>query len=272
MATLTSATAAFYDFEKNHDHAESGKPETATRQAVAHHHLRSGKEIDGTISNSHSIWALAGLTALLHGAAVVAYLNAPETAAVPKPQVNKVEIEFVKPKPPEVIEPPKPPPPPPKVIKQAPPPPVAKPAPALRTAAAQENVIPDAMTVPENREAPVSSAPVVAAAPEPEAPPAVKAEEPVTEATGYAAYLNNPPPDYPAFAQRQGWEGKVLLRVHVLASGKPDKVEIKQSSGRKTLDESALNAVRNWTFVPSKRGSTAIDGWATVPIEFKLAK
>lgn len=270
MATLTSATASFYDFEKNNDQSITDKPETATRQVSAHNILRSGKEIDHTIFAGHSIWALAGLTALLHGAAVVAYLNAPETAAVPQSKVNKVEIEFIKPKPPEVVEPPKPPPPP-KVVRQAPPPPAAKPAPALRTAAAQENIVPDAMIVPENREAPVTSAPVVAAAPAPEAPP-VKAEEPVTEATGNAAYLNNPPPDYPAFAQRQGWEGKVLLRVHVLASGKPDKVEIKQSSGRKTLDESALNAVRNWTFIPSKRGSTAIDGWATVPIEFKLAK
>jgi len=270
MATLTNATAAFYEFDENSALAVSNKPENAANQAAAQRQLHHGKETDNAISVGHSIWVLAGLTALLHGAVVAAYLNYPESVTVPQPKVNKVEIAFIKPKPPEVVEPPKPPPPPPKVIRQAPP--VAKPAPALRTAAAQENVAPAAITVPENREAPVSSAPVVAAAPVPEAPQPVKAEEPITEATGNAAYLNNPPPDYPAFAQRQGWEGKVLLRVHVLASGKPDKVEIKQSSGRKTLDESALTAVRNWTFIPSKRGSTAIDGWATVPIEFKLAK
>lgn len=272
MATLTSATASFYDFEKSYDQVASSKAETDSIQALADKDLRAGEEIDGRIVQGQNIWVLAGLTALLHGAAVVAYLNAPEPTVVQEPKINKVEIEFIKPEPPEVIEPPKPPPPPPKVIKQAPPPPVAKPAPALRTTVATENVVPDAITVPENREAPVSSAPVVAAAPAPEAPSSVKAEEPVTEATGNAAYLNNPSPDYPAFAQRQGWEGKVLLRVHVLASGKPDKVELKQSCGRKTLDESAMSAVRNWTFIPSKRGSTAIDGWATVPIEFKLAK
>jgi protein TonB len=271
MATLTNATTTFHEFDEKNAFAVSNKPETALRQAAAKNYLRSGKEIDNTISNGHSIWSLAGLTILLHGAAVVAYLNYTETTTIAQPKVNKVEIEFIKPKPPEVVEPPKPPPPPPKVVKQAPPP-MAKSAPALRTAAAQENVAPDPITVPENREAQDTSAPVVAAAPAPEAPPPAKVEESVTEATGNAAYLNNPPPDYPAFAQRQGWEGKVLLRVHVLASGKPDKVEIKQSSGRKTLDESALTAVRNWTFIPSKRGSTAIDGWATVPIEFKLAK
>ena len=271
MATLTNATATFYDFDEHNALAAPNKTQTAARQAAAQGNLRSREQIDNANSVGHGIWALAGLTVLLHGAAVVAYLNAPQSTTVPQPKVNKVEIEFIKPRPPEVVEPPKPPPPPPKAIKQGPPP-VAKPAPVLRTAAAQENVVPDAMTVPENREAPVSNAPVVAAAPAPEIPQPVKAVETVTEATGNAAYLNNPSPDYPAFAQRQGWEGKVLLRVHVLASGKPDIVEIKQSSGRKTLDESALTAVRNWTFIPSKRGSTAIDGWATVPIEFKLAK
>jgi len=270
MAAITSASAKLSGFDIDNAQAALYKPETALRQHSAEGFISPKANFDNSVPGSHNIWLLAGLAALLHGAAVVAYLNFPEAAAVTTPKVNKVEIEFIKPTPPEVVEPPKPPPPP-KVLKQAPPP-VAKPAPVLRTAAAQPVIAPDAITVPENREAPVSSAPVVAAAPVPEAPSPVKTEEPITEAIGNAAYLNNPPPDYPAFAQRQGWEGKVLLRVHVLASGKPDKVEIKQSSGRKTLDESALAAVRNWTFIPSKRGNTAIDGWATVPIEFKLAK
>jgi len=271
MATLTHASTALSSFEPESTPALPYEADANANQHSARDNLLPRKNIDINISNSPSIWPLAGLTILLHGAAVLAYLNYPHTTTAAVPKVNKVEIEFIKPKPPEVIEPPKPPPPSRKVIKQTPPP-VAKPAPVLRTAAAQENVAPDAITVPENRETPATSAPVVAAAPAPELPQPVKAEEPITEATGNAAYLNNPPPDYPAFAQRQGWEGKVLLRVHVLASGKPDKVEIKQSSGRKTLDESALTAVRNWTFIPSKRGNAAIDGWATVPIEFKLAK
>lgn len=218
---------------------------------------------------------LGGLALLLHGAAVLGYIHRDQTSTL-RPPRHEVEIELIRPVvvPPQEIEPPKPPPP--KVVRrETPPPPAPAPTPALRTPPAEQDIAPDALTVPENTEAPTSPAPAVAVAPEPPPPPpppAPKVEEPVTEATGYAAYLNNPPPEYPAFAQRQGWEGTVLLRVHVLASGKPDKVEIKQSSGRKTLDESALTAVRNWTFVPSKRGSTPIDGWATVPIEFKLAK
>ena len=220
-------------------------------------------------------YAVLGSIALaLHIAVAIAYAHRDRTSSL-QPRKTEIEIELLRPTPPppQEVEPPKPPPPPPpKVVHQQPPPPVPTPTPALRTAPAEQNIAPDALTVPENTEAAKSSGPVVAAAPEPPAPPPPKVEEPVTEPSGYAAYLNNPPPEYPAFAQRQGWAGTTLLRVHVLASGKPEKVEIKQSSGRKMLDEAALAAVRNWTFVPAKRGATPIDGWATVPIEFKLAK
>jgi protein TonB len=223
---------------------------------------------------------LGGVVILLHAGAGFAYRQFDHASPPPAPK-HKVEIELIKP----VVEPPKevelpPPPPPPqprKVKRETPPPPQPAPAPALRTPPAEEQIAPDTVTVPENTTAPVSTDPVVAAEPAPEPPPPPpppppKVEEPITEATGYASYLKNPPPDYPAFAQRQGWEGTVILKVRVLASGKPEKVEIKQSSGRKTLDDAAVSAVKNWTFAPSKRGNTPIDGWATVPIEFKLAK
>jgi len=73
-------------------------------------------------------------------------------------------------------------------------------------------------------------------------------------------------------ARSRGWEGQVLLNVHVQASGRPDQIEIVQSSGRNTLDEAALKAVREWLFVPAMRGATAVDGWVQVPIDFKLGK
>jgi protein TonB len=49
-----------------------------------------------------------------------------------------------------------------------------------------------------------------------------------------------------------------------------EAVEVKQSSGGKILDDEAIRTVKQWLFSPSKRGDTAIDGWATVPIEFQL--
>jgi protein TonB len=92
----------------------------------------------------------------------------------------------------------------------------------------------------------------------------------VTPPIGNAAYLHNPPPHYPPSAQEEGWEGRVVLRVHVDANGRPISVELHQSSGHDVLDKAALAATRQWTFVPAKRGATPIDGWVDVPLEFHL--
>jgi protein TonB len=188
----------------------------------------------------------------------------------PRPQKFSQEMELVRPQPEVQPEPPKPVPPPPKRIEPPkavePPKPAPAPPAALRTAPA-EAPQPNTLAVAENLTAAKTTGPVVAAPP---APPAPK-EEPVTEANGSAAYLNNPPPAYPKAAQRQGLQGRVLLRVQVLANGQVGALEVKQSSGKPVLDEAALAAVKNWIFTPSKRGSTPIDGWTQVPIEFRLA-
>ena len=89
-------------------------------------------------------------------------------------------------------------------------------------------------------------------------------------ASASAGYLKNPAPEYPSLAMRRGWEGTVVLRVHVLASGKPGEIQIQKSSGRQQLDDAALSAVKRWSFVPAKQGDVAQDGWVSVPIDFKL--
>ena len=229
--------------------------------------LRSEEKLAGFSRKDYLILGL--LVVAAHLAGVEGYLRSLNTPTITKPEKIEVEVQLIKPVvvPPQEVEPPKPPPPPPKVEAKPQP---AKPTPALRTAPAEQNIAPDDLTVPENTTAPKTSEPV-ASVPTPPPAPAVK-EEPVTEASGYAGYLSNPPPEYPAFAQRQGWEGKVILRVHVQANGKASSVDVKQTSGRKTLDDAALEVVKTWTFAPAKRGNTPIDGWATVPIEFKLSK
>lgn len=103
-----------------------------------------------------------------------------------------------------------------------------------------------------------------------QSPDSQRAQEPLTEPSFGAAYLRNPPPTYPGVAQQRGWQGTVLLKVHVLASGRPDHVGLASSSGHGSLDEAALEAVTNWQFAPARRGDQAIDGWVQVPIEFKL--
>lgn len=178
---------------------------------------------------------------------------------------SKVQITFVQPKPKPVVqtEPP-PPPPPPKVVPlKKPPKPKLKPKPAPKLVEPPPVNIPVPVT---QTAAPVVSAPVAAPSP----PPPPKVVEKVTQPSAGAGYLNNPPPEYPEIATDRGWEGKVLMKVHVLASGKPDTVNVTKSSGHEVLDDEAVRTVKQWSFVPGKRGTTPIDGWVTVPIIFNL--
>jgi periplasmic protein TonB len=169
---------------------------------------------------------------------------------VPTPQELNIEIV----RPPKPPEPPKIEPPKPQPVK-----PHVQPAQVLPQIQ-QNDPLPSSV---EETEQPSAVAPIIA-------PPPPAAPESVTPPIGRAGYLNNPPPEYPAQAVRQGWQGTVLLRVHVLSDGKVDIVEVKQGSGRKILDDEAIRTVKRWLFTPSKRGDTPIDGFATVPIEFSL--
>jgi periplasmic protein TonB len=85
-----------------------------------------------------------------------------------------------------------------------------------------------------------------------------------------AAYLNNPKPPYPRMAVRQQIEGTVLLLVRVLPNGQPGDVRVEQSSGNKLLDDSALQTVKNWRFVPAQKEGVAISAEVRVPIVFSL--
>jgi protein TonB len=193
--------------------------------------------------------ALVALAVITAHSVGVWYGNRFSLEADVKPKKNTLALEFVRPPEPVKVEPPPPPPPPKPRQERAPPP--------IQTAA----IAPSEALI---------AAPVETVAAVEPAPPAPPAPEPVREAFGGIGYKNNPAPDYPAMAVRQGWQGTVLLRVRVLQTGAVESVEVVKSSGKKVLDEAAIHTVERWVFAPSTRGSTPIDGFATVPIEFKL--
>jgi len=181
--------------------------------------------------------------------------NSPEPKA--PVQQNPPPSEPTKPK---VIPKPKP--------KPAPPKPVAKiteePAPSK---------VPDVNLRESTQEQKVPSQSVTA----PSAPPSQAPSSSAESTSGHfegpklnADYLHNPRPDYPVQAKRMGWEGRVLLRVEVLANGNVGEVSIAKSSGHDLLDEAALDAVRRWKFVPAKKDGTAVHSSVNVPINFNL--
>lgn len=85
-----------------------------------------------------------------------------------------------------------------------------------------------------------------------------------------AAYLNNPAPYYPSAAKKRGVQGKVLLSVVVKADGTPLSVDVSRSSGSSTLDVAALEAVKQWRFVPAKKSGQPVQAEVVVPVEFKI--
>ena len=86
-----------------------------------------------------------------------------------------------------------------------------------------------------------------------------------------ADYLNNPAPVYPSLARRQGVEGRVVLDVLVTPEGKVRSLKLRQSSGSTALDEAAQAAVREWRFVPARRGDTPVEAWVGVPVAFHMS-
>jgi len=152
--------------------------------------------------------------------------------------------------------------------------PEAKPLPVVRPQPVRQKPVPVPKAPIPVIETTTSTAPApataIAAPPENKAANAAPADESFSQARFDANYLRNPAPPYPALSKRMGEEGKVVLRVSVNPQGTADSVDIKTSSGSPRLDESAQKTVRNWKFIPAKRGDMPIQSWVLVPIIFKL--
>ena len=80
----------------------------------------------------------------------------------------------------------------------------------------------------------------------------------------------NPRPLYPIGARRRGHQGRVHLEVVVSASGAVTRAAIKKSSGHRSLDKAALQAVVRWQFRPGERAGKAAEHVLEVPIVFRL--
>jgi periplasmic protein TonB len=85
-----------------------------------------------------------------------------------------------------------------------------------------------------------------------------------------AAYYRNPPPVYSLEVRARKEEGVVMLRAEVDTQGKVTSVSLVQSSGFADLDESALDAVKNWQFKPAQIAGIPVSSSAKIPIRFRL--
>ena len=214
-------------------------------------------------------WLFACILSVAAHAGIYLHINSELSAAHPADTVPTIVVSLVA-TPATVmraVAEPAPPvtPPEPVVKKPLPKPrkkPVKRPQPVKPKQVIQQADVPE--TVEQLQE-------IVSAAPPAAGRPAV-AEIPLEPPRSDAAYLDNPPPVYPRLLLRRGAEGTVLVRAQVQDDGHCSQVLLKESSGFRLLDDAALAAVKDWRFVPARKGATNVMAWVDVPVAFRIAR
>jgi protein TonB len=209
------------------------------------------------------------LVMILHIAAIYFFAQKQLIAPAKMTPVKPMLVSLIAPPAPEpvlvpVIEPPKP---------------VIQPKPKLKKVVKEikpiemptEHLV-EATTEEVKDLAPPTPVQVPQEAVETEAPPKTDtfAEEKIEPPKFGVAYLNNPAPTYPPLSRRKGEEGRALLRVLVSETGEATEVQLEKSSGSERLDQAAIDAVKNWRFIPARKGSQALSAYVLVPIKFSL--
>ena len=85
-----------------------------------------------------------------------------------------------------------------------------------------------------------------------------------------ARYDVNPPPRYPEVAKRRGWEGEVVFKALILKSGQVGHLNILESSGYRSLDNAAREALARWKFMPATSFGMSLDSQVEIPVTFSL--
>jgi TonB family protein len=84
--------------------------------------------------------------------------------------------------------------------------------------------------------------------------------------------LNTERPPYPRRARESGWQGRVILQLSISPHGRVMTAAIHESSGYSLLDNSAIQAAKNWTFEPAKNGGFPVASTVNIPIQFDLVQ
>ncbi len=72
-------------------------------------------------------------------------------------------------------------------------------------------------------------------------------------------------PIYPQWAKEKGYQGEGILRVQLFLDGKVGRIEVKKSSGHEILDRCAIDAVKQWKFIPGSEWY-----WVNIPFKFEI--
>ena len=83
--------------------------------------------------------------------------------------------------------------------------------------------------------------------------------------------ISTPKPiQYPRWAIRQGWQGRLEIALEILKDGSVGRTKVMKSTGYRLLDEAATKAVRTWRFSPATREGKFVLTCIELPITFQL--
>lgn len=82
--------------------------------------------------------------------------------------------------------------------------------------------------------------------------------------------IQNPHPEYPIIARKKGWQGRLILAVHIDKNGNVLNIHVKETSGFEVLDRVSIKTVRKWKFFPARYGDKNVEDNINIPVSFKL--
>ena len=82
--------------------------------------------------------------------------------------------------------------------------------------------------------------------------------------------IENPHPEYPIIARKKGWQGRLLLAVHVDKNGNVLNIHVKETSGFEVLDKVSIKTLSDWKFLPARLGDNYVEDNLNIPVSFKL--
>ena len=82
--------------------------------------------------------------------------------------------------------------------------------------------------------------------------------------------IENPHPEYPIIARKKGWQGRLLLAVHIDKNGNVLNIHVKETSGYEILDRVSVKTIRDWKFFPARYGGRYVEDNINIPVSFKL--
>ena len=82
--------------------------------------------------------------------------------------------------------------------------------------------------------------------------------------------IENPHPEYPIIARKKGWQGRLLLAVHIDQNGNVLNIHVKETSGYEILDRASVKTIRDWKFLPARHGNRYVEDNINIPVSFRL--